>query len=179
MRTNEQNGFSLIEITAVIVIMTVLITLAGGSIIYATVWKHQRLKTGCMRVRDWIVRMQSECRMNSRDMIIQYDLNDENSCLELLFSNEGSGDLPGEQDIDTVDFPHNVRIYCVSLDPYRTYYNGKIPVAIRRDGWIDPHLVHMALMKDDVPEKIYTLEIMALTGHVNIYTEEKGWEDLE
>ena len=150
---------------------------------YATSWKYERLKTGCMRIRDWIVRMQSECALNRRNMIIRYNLKDNRSedegQLELLFTGETSNSLSDEQDYEHVYLPRDIEIISVSFDAYYTYYNDKITVAIRRDGFITPHLVQVGIVEEGIPTHIYTLEVMALTGQVNIYPEKIGWEDLE
>ena len=74
-----------------------------------------------------------------------------------------------------VYLPSGVSIADVSLTVYDTEDTGEVEIFFRRDGWVTPHLVHIA---SDEGDKIYTLEVVPLTGQVKLYTDNVDWQDL-
>lgn len=174
----RSSGFSLIEVSAVSVIIGLVSFTMLGFVIYLVAMKHEKLNTGCRKFRSWIARIQSECVLNSRECIIQYDLSEDKFKAGFI-SGDTEDDMFEQDDLTVFDLPAGVKIVSVSLDPYRTYFNDIVSVSARKDGWVTPHLICLGIQDDETDMKICTLEVMALTGQVNVYDGEKGWEDLE
>ena len=175
-RASSTRGFSLIEISAVIVIMALLVVGAGTAAGYFRVLKRERVRSACGRLRNWLVRMRAVAMVRGWNVTLTYDL--EENLVEVSGSAPGEGG--GEGEPVRIRFGPHVRIREVSLDPYRTYVNGRVSVAVRRDGWVTPHLVYLGPAEGgDLDEKVYTVHVAPLGGGVSLFPERRGWDDFE
>lgn len=162
----NRTGFTMIELIVVVIILSIA-TLAVTPMLFRTL-RFERLHSGCRKMASFISLLQSECVLNAKDLGLQYDVT--NDSYRVLYEDNEEGDIK--------ELPDGVVILDVSLSDYDTFSSGTVHVDFKKDGWITPHLIHIAIEDKSYEFTVYTLEVIPLTGQVRIHNELRDWKEL-
>lgn len=160
----KQNGFSLIELLVVIVIMAVTVMFVVPKLGANT---RMNLNAASRKLAGTIIYVRNEVIFMKRDLKLKYSFEDNTySINELTKMTEGfAGEEYEEKDIRTFPLPEGVSFMDVS-----TTYGGKLNFGdaythFYTSGMVERTFIHLTNDKDDVK----TLEVNVLTGEVDLH----------
>lgn len=170
-REAAEAGFTLLEVTLVLLILGVMITFAAPRLRDPST---QELRSHVRRLATTFRFLRNEAILNGRIYLLNYDLDQQRYWITI----EG---VPGEVAppvanelglfADPVSLPNTVAFSDIVFQGIGKLAEGQMFTRFFPDGYVEPTVVHM-----DNGREAFTLTVWPLTGQVNIYD---GYRDFE
>lgn len=166
----RQAGFTLIEISLVILIIAIVLSIALPRFRDPS---DQDLTSHVRRLATTFRLVRDEAIISGRVYRLNYDLNARRYWIAPEGDRRVTGGATSESSflMRPVSLPDTVAFSDIVLQSTGKLIDGQVYTRFFPDGFVDPTVIHM-----DNGQRAYTLSVWPLTGRVSIY---EGYRDLE
>lgn len=162
---HKQTGYTLVELTVVIVLIGVMITLAAPRI------RSTLLDDGLESVVRHLVNISRELRNESvreqMDYVLHIDLN---SGMIWTYAADMTPEKRAERQKGAFRLPANVKIADISRSGQEKQKDGEAEITFYRKGYVQPAVVHLA--RED---RFYTIVFQPFSNTVKTYDRYLDW----
>jgi prepilin-type N-terminal cleavage/methylation domain-containing protein len=172
LKTPGSAGFTLLEISLVLLIFAVILTFAIPRLRDPS---SQELNSHVRRLATTLRFLRNEAVLNGRVYMLNYDLDQQRYWITSEATPDGAEAPQGDDELGifsrAVALPNTVAFSDIVFQEVGKLNQGQMFTRFYPDGYVDPTVVHM-----DNGRQAYTLTIWPLTGQVSMYD---GYRDFE